>query len=223
MRRGAGRPEYRISAGRWRKPWRVVVCSSLMWLSNVTLTGRSITLVPLAEERLSDLSEAVDDGELWRLWVTSVPRPEEVGEWYRAAIARRDERGDLPFAVVDRAVGRAIGTTRLCNPDEANRRLEIGYTWYAASRQRTGVNTEAKLLLLTHAFETLHCIAVELRTHRLNRRSRAAIERLGAQLDGILRNHRILSDGTYRDTAVYSITESEWPAVKVHISKLTER
>ena len=191
-----------------------------MWLTDVVLARPSIDLVPLAEEHLSDLAAASGDGELWRLWVTSVPRPEEVDEWYRGVTARRKETGDLPFAVVDRTTGRAIGTTRLCNPDEASRRVEIGYTWYAASRQRTGVNTEAKLLLLTHAFETLRCIAVELRSHRLNRRSRAAIERLGAQLDGILRNHRILPDGTYRDTAVYSITESEWPGVKAHIAGL---
>ncbi len=194
-----------------------------MWLSNTVLVGKGVELVPLAEDHLSDLAAAVNDGELWRLWVTSVPKPGEIDGWYRAAMARRDEVGDLPFAVIDRRTGRAIGTTRLCNPDEENRRVEIGYTWYAASRQRTGVNTEAKRLLLTHAFETLRCIAVEFRAHRLNRRSRAAIERLGAHLDGILRNHRILADGTYRDTAVYSILHSEWPAVKAHITQLSKR
>jgi RimJ/RimL family protein N-acetyltransferase len=164
-----------------------------------------------------DLVEALSDGELWKLWYTSVPRPEELrGEIERRMRLQR-EGTMLPFAVLD-AQNRAVGMTTYMDIDAANRRLEIGSTWYRKSVQRTPLNTECKLLLLQHAFETLECVAVEFRTHFLNHQSRRAIERLGAKLDGVLRNHRVLRNGTVRDTCVYSIIANEWPTVKAHLS-----
>ncbi|MFN8109775.1 MAG: GNAT family protein [Thermoleophilia bacterium] len=189
------------------------------WLRPVRLEGRHAALVPLAAEHVPGLVRAASDGELWRLWFTTVPRPEDmaVDVDLRLEAAARGEW--LPFTVLNRA-GDPVGVTAYLNVDAANRRVEIGGTWYARSAQRTGVNTECKLMLLRHAFETLDCIAVEFRTHRLNARSRRAIERLGAQLDGILRNHRVMPDGTLRDTAVYSITAPEWPTVRSHLEFL---
>lgn len=187
------------------------------WLEPVTLQGRHATLAPLSLEHHDDLVDSVRDGELWNLWYTSVPRPEGV----RAEIERRldlKRSGKmLPFAVLD-PTGKAVGMTTYMDIDVANRRLEIGSTWYRTSVQRTRLNTECKLMLLEHAFEKLDCIAVEFRTHFFNHRSRRAIERLGAKLDCILRNHRRLADGSLRDTCVYSIIASEWPAVKSHLS-----
>lgn len=191
-------------------------------LAPVTLTGRLGSLVPLAPEHLEGLQAAARDGELWRLWYTSVPAPETM----EAEIARRlglhAKRSMLPFTIVD-AGGRVAGMTTFMHIDNDNRRVEIGSTWYGASHQRTGLNTECKLMLLTHAFETLACIAVEFRTHRLNTQSRRAIERLGAQLDGVLRAHMRTGDGTLRDTAVYSITAAEWPTIKSHLRWLLEK
>jgi RimJ/RimL family protein N-acetyltransferase len=135
----------------------------------------------------------------------------------------RAHLGAMPFAVRDNATGDIVGSTRYFNVDAANRRLEIGHTWYAKRAQRTAINTECKLLLLTHAFEKLKCIAVEFRTHWFNHASREAIARLGAKQDGVLRNHQILPDGSYRDTVVFSIIESEWPAVKRQLTFLLER
>lgn len=175
-------------------------------------------LEPLARAHADELRDACDDGELWRLWYTAVPAPDDVEAYIDTALLAQQEGSALPFAVRSLASGRIVGCTRLCHADEANRRVEIGYTWYAASAQRSAVNTECKWLLLRHAFETLHCIRVELCTHWLNQRSRAAIERLGAKQDGVLRNHRILPDGSYRDTVVFSIIESEWPAVNTHLA-----
>lgn len=191
-------------------------------LAPVTLTGRLGRLVPLAPEHREGLQAAARDGELWRLWYTSVPAPETM----EAEIARRlglhAQRSMLPFTIID-ADGRIAGMTTYMHVDEASRRVEIGSTWYGASHQRTGLNTECKLLLLQHAFETLACIAVEFRTHRLNSQSRRAIERLGAQLDGILRAHMRATDGTLRDTAVYSITAAEWPTIKSHLTWQLEK
>lgn len=185
-------------------------------LHPVTLTGSHGSLVPLSVEHEAALAEAVRDGDLWRLWYTIVPSPDGM----RQEIARRldlQRAGSmLPFTVVDRT-GTPVGMTTFMNIDALNRRVEIGATWYAARLQRTALNTECKLLLLTHAFETLGCIAVEFRTHVLNVRSRRAIERLGARLDGILRNHQRLANGTLRDTCVYSITEGEWPTIRAHL------
>jgi len=183
----------------------------------ITLFGAHATLEPLSPTHCADLNEAVRDGELWNLWYTSVPSPEGM----EAEIARRlrlQEKGSmLPFTVRD-ATGRPVGMTTFMNIDSVNRRLEIGSTWYAKSVQRGPLNTECKLMLLAHAFEALECVAVEFRTHYFNTASRRAIERLGARLDGILRNHSRASDGTLRDTAVYSITQAEWPTVKSHLN-----
>lgn len=183
------------------------------WVDAVALVGRTVELRPLEAADAPALAEAAADGELWTLWYTDVPDRTNVRAYVDRALGRREEAGELPFAVVNRADGRIVGTTRYCNVDAVNRRLEIGYTWYAQSVQRTAVNTECKYLLLAHAFEVLQAIAVEFRTHWHNHRSRRAIERLGAKQDGVLRNHRIMPDGSFRDTVVYSIIQSEWPAV----------
>jgi len=183
------------------------------WLQPVTLAGRHVRLEPLTREHAPALEDAAADGELHRLWVTSVPAPGNALAYVETALAQQGQGRALPFVVRD-AAGVVVGTTRYCNAEPAHRRLEIGYTWYAARVQRTALNTEAKRLLLAHAFETLDCIAVELRTHWHNRRSRAAIERLGAKQDGVLRNHMIMPDGTFRDTVVYSVIAGEWPTVR---------
>ncbi|MBK8612438.1 MAG: GNAT family N-acetyltransferase [Flavobacteriales bacterium] len=183
----------------------------------VTLTGRHVTLEPLSQEHHDELCEATRDGELWKLWYTIVPSPEDM----RANIERRlelqRESSMVPWAVRDHASGKVVGMTTYMNIDTKSQRVEIGSTWYARSVQRTPLNTDCKLLLLTHAFETLHCIAVEFRTSFFNLQSRKAIERLGAKQDGVLRNHMRMPDGTLRDTCVYSILPGEWPAVKKHL------
>jgi RimJ/RimL family protein N-acetyltransferase len=186
------------------------------WPDPVTLTGRHATLEPLSLAHLDGLREATKDGELWKLWYTSVPSPEGM----RAEIERRlDQQAKgsmLPFAVRD-AQGRCAGMTTFMHIDAVNKRVEIGSTWYARRVQRSGLNTECKYMLMRHAFEVLDCIAVEYRTGFFNRQSRQAIERLGAKLDGILRSHQRYANGTLRDTCVYSIIASEWPAVRSHL------
>jgi RimJ/RimL family protein N-acetyltransferase len=186
------------------------------WPDPVTLTGAHATLVPLKNEHAEALAQAVRDGELWRLWYTVVPPPERMAAEIERRLALRDAGSMQPFTVLDRD-GVPVGMTTYMNIDPIHRRVEIGSTWYAARMQRTPLNTECKRLLLGHAFEALACIAVEFRTHRFNHPSRRAIERLGAQLDGILRNHQRATDGTLRDTAVYSITADEWPTVRSHL------
>ncbi|WP_395176084.1 GNAT family N-acetyltransferase [Roseibium alexandrii] len=185
----------------------------MSWPPPITLTGTHVSLVPLSLEHADDLSEASAEGDLWKAWYTSIPKPADV----RAEIERRlglQEAGSmLPFAVLT-PDGKAVGMTTYMNIDPVHERVEIGSTWYRKSVQRTSLNTECKLMLLTHAFEELDCIAVEFRTHFLNRQSRTAIERLGARLDGVLRSHQRSADGALRDTAVYSILPHEWPAVK---------
>ncbi len=183
------------------------------WLQPVSLEGAHVRLEPLQSAHAPALRAAVADGELWRLWYTAVPSPDTVDAYVATALAERDAGVSLPFVVRD-ASGDVVGSTRYCNVEAAHRRLEIGYTWYSARVQRTGLNTEAKLLLLRHAFETLECIAVEFRTNWFNERSRNAIARLGAKQDGVLRNHRLMPDGSYRDTVLFSIVASEWPAVR---------
>jgi len=187
------------------------------WISPVTLSGKFAELIPLEAFHESALQEAAADGELWKLWFTSVPSPAYTAAYIDAALAERAAGHSLPFVVRRIADGKIVGCTRYCFIHAEHRRLEIGYTWYAAGAQRTAINTECKLLLLQHAFEARDAIAVEFCTHFFNLRSRAAIERLGAKLDGILRNHRIMRDGTLRDTCVYSIIAGEWPAVKAHL------
>ena len=182
----------------------------------VVLEGKHVRLEPLTLAHAPALALAVHDGELWKLWYTAIPTPERM----LAEIERRLDLlaygSMLPWAVLN-AAGVVVGMTTYMNVDASNQRVEIGSTWYARSTQRTPLNTEAKQLLLAHAFESLDCIAVEFRTHRFNVQSRRAIERLGAQLDGILRCHQRASNGSLRDTAVYSITADEWPTVRGHL------
>jgi RimJ/RimL family protein N-acetyltransferase len=189
----------------------------------VTLPGTHATLEPLARSHLPAIAAAAADGELWRLWYTSVPAPQNTEKWLDAALDMRERLGAMPFVVRDNARGDVVGSTRYFNVDAANRRLEIGHTWYSKRAQRTAINTECKLLLLTHAFEALGCIAVEFRTHWFNQASRAAIERLGAKQDGVLRSHQLMQDGSRRDTVVFSIVDGEWPAVKAHLRFLLAR
>jgi RimJ/RimL family protein N-acetyltransferase len=187
----------------------------------VTLEGRHVRLEPMTSARADALAAALGvaaaDGSLWESKVTVIPRPEEARAYVDLALSELERGVSLPFVTIDRASRRIVGSTRYMNIEAPHRRLEIGTTWIAKSFQRTAINTEAKYLMLRHAFETLHCIAVDLRTHEKNVQSRAAIERLGAKLDGILRNHRILPDGSLRNTAAYSIIDAEWPAVKVRL------
>ncbi len=185
-----------------------------MWLKAIELESNSVKLLPLLPEHADDLVAAASDGELWNLWYTSVPNQETIDTYIQQALDQQQRGESLPFVVMDRASGKIIGSTRFCHADTINKRVEIGYTWYAKSYQRSSVNTECKLLLLTHAFETLNTIAVELRTHWHNQASRNAIARLGAKQDGVLRNHQQLPDGSYRDTVVFSIINQEWRAVK---------
>jgi N-acetyltransferase len=189
----------------------------MLSIQPIILQGRYAALEPLAQMHLGGLQEAAADGELWKLFFTSVPAPAQAQKWLDTALAMRHQHQAMPFAVRELASDRIVGSTRFFNVDNANRRLEIGHTWYAQSAQRSPVNTECKLLLLTHAFETLGCIAVEFRTDWFNHRSQAAIERLGAKRDGVLRNHMIMPDGRIRDTVVYSILQSEWPGVKINL------
>jgi RimJ/RimL family protein N-acetyltransferase len=187
----------------------------------VVLEGRHVRLEPVSADALdaqaAALAVAVTDGTLWNSRVTTIPRPEGMRAYVEKALAELAAGRSLPFVTRDRASGRIVGTTRFMNIEAAHRRLEIGTTWLAQSFQRTAVNTEAKLLMLSHAFETLRCIAVDIRTHEKNAQSRAAIERLGAKLDGVLRNHMIMPDGTVRNTASYSIIDAEWPAIRARL------
>ena len=199
------------------------------WPEPVTLTGPHATLRPLAREHHDGLVTAARDGELWRLWYTTVPSPEGMAREIERRLDLQAKGSMLPFTVFDADAGvgpdggRIVGMTTYMNIDAANKRVEIGSTWTAEVTQRTALNTQCKRLLLGHAFESLGCIAVEFRTHRLNTQSRRAIERLGAQLDGILRAHMVMANGTVRDTAVYSITAAEWPTVKAHLDWQPER
>jgi len=189
----------------------------MQFLSPITLKGQFAHLEPLSPEHHDALIAAVSDGHLWKLWYTAIPRPDTM----RAEIERRlglQRQGlMLPFAVRRLDTGALCGMTTFMNVDAFHRRVEIGSTWYAASAQRTAINTECKLMLLSHAFDTLHCIAVEFRTHWMNQASRAAILRLGAKQDGILRSHQRLPDGSLRDTVVFSIIEPEWATVRRHL------
>jgi len=187
----------------------------------VTLTGTHVHLEPLRAEHHNALVQAVQDGQLWLLWYTAIPTPEGMAAEIERRLQLQAQGSMCPFAVIDPANNQAVGMTTFMNIDAANRRVEIGSTWYRRSVQRTPLNTEAKRLLLAHAFEQLNCIAVEFRTHFFNHQSRRAIERLGAKLDGVLRSHQInthpLSAGALRDTCVYSIIAGEWPNVRAHL------
>jgi RimJ/RimL family protein N-acetyltransferase len=193
------------------------------WPPEVTLEGEHAALVPLTADHAEALAEAVKDGELWKLWYTTVPAPEEMAQMIAERIEWRAQGGWLPFTVIERASGEPVGMTNYMRIDPRTPRVEIGGTWYRRRVQRTPLNTECKLMLLTHAFETLNCTSVEFRTHVLNHQSRRAIERLGAKLDGILRSHMVSPNGTLRDTCVYSIIAPEWPTVHAHIEWLLEK
>jgi RimJ/RimL family protein N-acetyltransferase len=190
----------------------------MAWLEPITLEGPGAVLEPLRAAHGSDLIEAASDGELWNLWYTSVPRPEGIHAEIERRLRLQAQGSMLAFAVIDPTSRKAVGMTTYMHVDAVNRRVEIGSTWYRRSVQRTPLNTRCKLLLLHHAFESLDCIAVEFRTHFLNQQSRRAIERLGAKLDGILRQHQRAANGSLRDTCVYSIVASEWPAVRANLN-----
>jgi RimJ/RimL family protein N-acetyltransferase len=194
----------------------------MTWPDPITLSGEIARLELLSHDHAPGLIEAVNNGKLWELWYTSIPAPDKMA----AEIARRlklhAEGKMLPFTIFTQKTGQTVGMTTYMNVDPVHRRVEIGSTWYRKSSQRSGINTECKLLLLTHAFEALNCIAVEFRTHFFNHQSRRAIERLGAKQDGILRSHMVAADGMLRDTVVYSIIASEWPTIRQHLQFLVK-
>ena len=197
-----------------------VYCARVDYLAAPVLENAFVRLEPLAAPHHDDLVAAVRVGELWRAWYTQIPSPEGMAAAIQERLAQHADGAIVPWAIVDKSTNRAVGMTTYLNLDPANRRLEIGSTWLGWSAHGTPVNPAAKLLLLARAFDDLDCIAVEFRTHWHNRQSRAAIEKLGAKQDGVLRNHKILENGTVRDTVVYSIVDSEWPTVRLG---LTER
>lgn len=189
----------------------------MTFVSPVTLEARGLTLVPLGPEHEAGLRAAAADGELWNLRITSVPKPEETAQYIETALAMRKDGNRFAFAVTDTATGTVLGSSSYHDILPAVKRVEIGYTWYAKRCQRTHVNTTAKLLLMAHAFETLGCHVVGWRTDNFNFASQAAIERLGAHKDGILRGHGLRRDGTIRDTVMYSLRSGEWPEVKAQL------
>lgn len=195
----------------------------MAFVEPVTLTGRGIRLEPLERAHHDALEEAAADGELWRIRVSSVPEPGGMAGYIEQALASRAAGDRFPFAVIEEATGRVLGSTSFHDIAPAVRRVEIGYTWYAKSVQRTHVNTAAKRLLLGHAFETLGCGVVGWRTDNLNLASQRAIERLGAKKDGVIRGHALRRDGTVRDTVMYSVTAGEWPEIRAHLDHLLDR
>lgn len=192
-------------------------------LKPVILQSERIILKPLEFEHALALCDAVRDGELWKLWYSRIPSPEQMTAEIQRRLDLQQLGSMLPFTVEERDSGRLLGMTTFMNIEAEHRRVEIGSTWYSQSVQRSYVNTECKNLLLSHAFDTLNCIAVEFRTSSFNFKSRAAIERLGAKLDGVLRSHQIVQNDILRDTYVYSILKSEWPAVQQHLRVLLNK
>ena len=194
-----------------------------MFINKKQLEGKFVSLEPLSLEHIDELKIAVQDGESWKLWYANVPTPDSMAAYVQQAIVNA-QTGALVYAVRHKASGKIVGTTRYYKIDAENHRAMIGYTWYSDSVRRSPVNTECKLLLLENLFEASSAIAAEFRTHIANLASRRAIERLGAKLDGILRNHQKLKNGTIRDTAVYSIIASEWPELKANlVARLAEK
>ena len=193
------------------------------WFKDIHLNKDGVSLQPLKTGHKQGLLKAASDGELWELWYTSVPSQNTVDSFINTALEEQKNEKSILFVVVDDQSYTVIGSTRFMNIEAANKRLEIGHTWYAKSHQKTGVNTKCKLMLLTYAFEHLDCIAVEFRTNWFNFNSRNAILKLGAKQDGVLRNHRIDHNGLMRDTVVFSILKQEWPGVKKHLEfRLTQ-
>jgi N-acetyltransferase len=194
------------------------------FVAPVTLAGqRWVLLEPLTFNHIPEIADAAADGDAGSLWFTSAPSPDTAAAWVHRLLAAQTGDEGVTYVIRRLSDGRVVGSSSFFHVDAANRRLEIGHTWYSGSARRTGVNTEAKLLMLGHAFDTLGCVAVEFRTHFLNATSRAAIERLGAKLDGVLRSHQLLADGSRRDTAVYSILDIEWPAVRANLRSRLSR
>ncbi|WP_430869002.1 GNAT family N-acetyltransferase [Demequina aurantiaca] len=187
------------------------------------LAGPTVRLEPLAPSHAGDLSDSVAVGDLWRTWSTSIPAPEAMANEIQSRLGKQRDGTMAPWAVVDARTGRAVGMTTYMNIDEPNLRLEIGSTWLGRDAQGTGINPAMKLLLLSRAFDDLSCNAVEFRTHWHNLQSRAAIARLGAKQDGVLRNHKVWHDGTLRDTVVFSIIASEWPAARAALAARVQR
>jgi N-acetyltransferase len=188
-----------------------------MVVTPVTLEGQHVCLEPLSKAHLTGLAQVGLDEELWRWIPIPVRTPEEMAAYVEMALQEQERGASLPFAILEKTTGRIIGSTRYGNIDRTHHRVEIGWTWVAREWQRTAMNTEAKYLLLRHAFETLGCMRVELKTDSLNEKSRAAILRIGAKEEGIFRNHMITSSGRIRHSAYYSIIDSEWPSVKARL------
>jgi N-acetyltransferase len=185
--------------------------------SEVEFDLESVKVVPLSVSHRDSLVQAASDGQLWELWFTSVPCEKTIDSYINFALIEKQNGSSFPFVVIDKSSNKVIGSTRYCNADTKNNRLEIGYTWYSKSYQKSSVNTECKLALLEYAFEYINVIAVEFRTHWHNHSSKIAITRLGAKQDGVLRNHQQTSDGCYRDTVVFSIINNEWAVVKKNL------
>lgn len=195
----------------------------MAFVEPVTLSARGVQLVPLGLEHEAGLRAAAADGELWKLRITSVPEPEQTRKYIEDALAMREAGNRVAFAVLEESTGRVLGSSSYHDILPAVKRVEIGYTWYAQSSQRSHVNTTAKLLLMTHAFETLCCHVVGWRTDNFNFASQAAIERLGAKKDGVLRGHALRRDGTIRDTVMYSMRSGEWPEAKAQLLYLLDK
>lgn len=188
-----------------------------------TLTGKAVELQPLQKEHAAQLVQAAADGELWNMKVTVIPGPDTVAQYIATALEGRANQTVMPFVIVRRDTGQIVGSTRFWKIDLANRKMEIGHTWLGSSIQRSGINTEAKLLLLTHAFEALQAIRVQFTTDELNEKSRAAILRIGAKQEGIVRNERIMPDGRKRNSVRFSIIDTEWDEVKAMLQQKMAR
>jgi RimJ/RimL family protein N-acetyltransferase len=201
----------------------VMNTSAMKFVKPITLAANGIQLVPLSFEHEAGLQQATADGELWKLRITGVPSPAEVNAYIQTALDGREAGHRFAFAVIDEPTGKVLGCTSYHDIVPSVRRVEIGYTWYAKSVQRTHVNTTCKLLLLTHAFEDLRCNVVGWRTDNFNFASQRAIERLGAKKDGVIRGHVLRRDGTIRDTVMYSVHQGEWTEVRAHLNYLLSR
>lgn len=195
----------------------------MTWLTSQVLENDHVILKPLEIQHMEALIEAVCDGELWNLWFTHIPTPEQMGAEIQRRLNLQNQGKMLPYTVIEKQTAQVLGMTSFMDIEAVHRRVEIGSTWYRQSVQRTHINTACKQLLLSYAFDHLNCIAVEFRTSSFNFKSRAAIERLGAKLDGILRSHQIVKDDILRDTYVYSILKSEWAAVRQHLNFLLDK
>lgn len=193
------------------------------WFNEVILETDNIKMIPIEISHKDALIAASNDGDLSKIWFTNVPSSIDIDKYIAKALEDFKQDKGLAFVVINKRNGQIIGTTRYANATPEHRRLEIGYTWYAQTYQKTHVNSECKMLLLTHAFEELNAIAVEFRTHWYNFQSRSAIARLGAKQDGVLRNHQVLPDGSFRDTVVFSITENEWKTCKISLTNKIEQ